>query len=72
MLHFKEHYNATERYSVLGAQSPIDTFNYMDPWNVDILGPAGTLRNQIVKTIKEKEIIALGYNSDELKHSYQE
>lgn len=69
--HFKEVQDSAKRYDVWGKMSPIDTFNFIQPYHINILGPAGKLRNESINIIKQKEIIALGYDSNNLKHSWQ-
>ena len=69
--HFKEVQDSAKQYDVYGIMSPIDTYKFMHPYHTDILGPAGELRNKAIQIIKEKEIIALGYDSNNLKHYWQ-
>lgn len=66
--HFKEVQEAAKQYDVWGKMSPINTFNFMDPYNTQVLGPGGELRYEAISIIKQQEIIALGYDSDNLKH----
>lgn len=70
-LHFTEVQNSTKRYGIKNAISPIDTFQFMSPWDIEIMGNAGSLRNKINNFIKLKEFDILGHNDDTLKHSWE-
>ena len=64
-MHFQEAQDAAKKYNVCGKISPIDTYKFKDPYSVDILGPAGDLRNKCIKIVKEKEALILGYNNEQ-------
>ena len=57
---------AVKKYAVpTGFGSPIDTSKHIDIWSSNLLGPAGGLRNSIVKMVREREALAFGVSEEE-------